>query len=111
MTDPQPTAATDDVVDLVRITCDEKFGNLIGELTSHRDAAAFVAALEQRGVVLLLEGELDRGSQAPEVRDVDAPAVCKVSPHVTLNVYPGVDPALEAALVARLLADPQWGNP
>lgn len=97
MTDPQPTAATDDVVDLVRITCDEKFGNLVGELTSHRDAAAFVAALEQRGVVLTLEGELDLAAQqgapvepAPPAFDV----VVNVTVHAEHDTLPQVLDAL-----------------
>ena len=97
MTDHQPTAATDDVVDLVRITCDEKFGNLVGELTSHRDAAAFVAALEQRGVVLLLDGDATAPTEM-------APAF--VSAHdVVVNVSVAADhvtlPKVLAALASR----------
>ncbi|WP_264032163.1 hypothetical protein [Cellulosimicrobium sp. SH8] len=97
MTDPQPTAATDDVVDLVRITCDEKFGNLVGELTSHRDAAAFVAALEQRGVVLTLEGELDRGTKQGVFDEPASPAfdvVVNVTVHAEHDTLPQVLDAL-----------------
>ncbi|MGM7422985.1 hypothetical protein [Cellulosimicrobium sp. CpK407] len=107
MTDPQPTAATDDVVDLVRITCDEKFGNLVGELTSHRDAAAFVAALEQRGVVLTLDGELDRATQQEAPAEPLSPAldvVVNVTVHAEPDTLPQVLDALlrDAASTARV---------
>ncbi len=97
MTDHQPTAATDDVVDLVRITCDEKFGNLVGELTSHRDAAAFVAALEQRGVVLTLEGELDRPAQQDSPVEPASPAF-DVVVNVTVHAEPATLPQVLDAL-------------
>lgn len=100
MTDPQPTAATDDVVDLVRITCDEKFGNLVGELTSHRDAAAFVAALEQRGVVLMLDSELDRAAQQGAPAEPASPAfdvVVNVTVHAGHDTLPQVLDALRGS--------------
>lgn len=104
MTDPQPTAATDDVVDLVRIQCDASFGNLVGELTSQRDAAAFVAALEQRGVLLLLDGDAPPEPTAAPVPATAHDVVIHVSvaaDHVTL---PKV---LDALTTARITAGPQ----
>ncbi|WP_175008130.1 hypothetical protein [Cellulosimicrobium sp. TH-20] len=87
MTDPRPTAAIDDVVDLVRLQCDASFGNLVGELTPFSAAAEFVASLEDRGVSLTLA---DPDAEASSTHD---PVVPEARHSVVIHLHLATNPS------------------
>lgn len=99
MTDPQPTAATDALVDLVRVTCDDHFGRLTGELMALGDAEALVGALERRGVILLMADDV------PTAGPLVEPSASTPSSAVLVHVHLGAVSPSELAEALRATLD------